>query len=242
MSALPISKAGVPEHSARAVRRRRGAAVEDEESLTERAYRRLEEEIVTLRIAPGSIVSEAMLGKRFDIGRTPIREALHRLARERLVVIMPRRGIMVSAVNVLAQLRLLEMRRELERLLARSAARRATPEHRRRFDAIARGMTEAAAKNDDLAFMRQDRSFNALLLEAARNEFATAAMGLINGLSRRFWYIHYKQAADMPLAARLHAEVATAIAAGEEKAAADASDRLVDYIESFARSTVTADG
>jgi len=79
----------------------------EEESLTDRAYRALEEEIVTLRLPPGTVVSEAMLSKRLGIGRTPIREALHRLARERLVQILPRRGIVVSEINVLAQLRLL---------------------------------------------------------------------------------------------------------------------------------------
>jgi len=213
----------------------------EEESLTDRAYRALEEEIVTLRLPPGTVVSEAMLSKRLGIGRTPIREALHRLARERLVQILPRRGIVVSEINVLAQLRLLEVRRELERLLARSAARRATPQQRREFDAIAKGMGDAARRNDDVLFMRLDREFNTLILEAARNEFATGAMELINGLSRRFWYVHYKQVADMPLAARLHADVATAVAAGDEKDAAGASDRLVDYIETVARATVSAD-
>jgi DNA-binding FadR family transcriptional regulator len=63
-------------------------------------------------------------------------------------------------------------------------------------------------------------------------------MGLINGLSRRFWYQHYKEAADLPLAARLHAEVAEAIAAHDADSAGVASDKLVDYIESFARSTL----
>jgi DNA-binding GntR family transcriptional regulator len=213
----------------------------EDESLTDRAYRALEEEIVTLRLSPGTVVSEAMLSKRLGIGRTPIREALHRLARERLVQILPRRGIVVSEINVLAQLRLLEVRRELERLLARSAARRATPQQRREFDAIAKGMGDAARRNDDVLFMRLDREFNTLILEAARNEFATGAMELINGLSRRFWYVHYKQVADMPLAARLHADVATAVAAGNEKDAAGASDSLVDYIETVARATVSAD-
>jgi DNA-binding GntR family transcriptional regulator len=212
-----------------------------DESLTDRAYRALEEEIVTLRLPPGTVVSEAMLSKRLGIGRTPIREALHRLARERLVQILPRRGIVVSEINVLAQLRLLEVRRELERLLARSAARRATPQQRREFEAIAKGMADAARRNDDVLFMRLDREFNTLTLEAARNEFATGAMELINGLSRRFWYVHYKQVADMPLAARLHADVATAVAAGNERDAAGASDRLVDYIETVARATVSAD-
>jgi DNA-binding GntR family transcriptional regulator len=64
-------------------------------SLTEQAYRALEEQIVTLKIAPGTVVSEAVLGQRLGIGRTPIREALWRLARERLVTIIPHRGIIV---------------------------------------------------------------------------------------------------------------------------------------------------
>src|SRR5262245_3708720 len=90
-------------------------------SLTDRAYSRLEELIVTLQLAPGEVVSEAALADRLGIGRTPIREALHRLARERLVTILPRRGIIVSEINIGAQLRLLEVRREIERLVARSA-------------------------------------------------------------------------------------------------------------------------
>jgi DNA-binding FadR family transcriptional regulator len=63
-------------------------------------------------------------------------------------------------------------------------------------------------------------------------------MTLMNSLSRRFWFIHYRQAADMPLAARLHAAVARAIAKADAKAAATASDKLLDYIEEFTRSTV----
>lgn len=214
----------------------------DAASLTERAYRELEEAIVTLRLVPGEIVSEASLSERLGIGRTPIREALQRLARERLVVIMPRRGIVVAEVNLHAQLRLIEVRRELERLNARLAAARATPAQRDRFRAIVAGMAETERSNDDTGFMRLDRELNQLVLEAARNEFASAAMGLMHGLSRRFWYIHYKEVADLPRAARLHAQVALAIAAGDEQAAADASDRLLDYIAEFARATAAGDG
>src|SRR5687767_1581994 len=82
------------------------------ESLTDRAYTEIEELIVTLQLAPGSVLSEQMLSERLAIGRTPIREALQRLAREGLVMILPRRGVMVSAIDVKSQLRLLEVRRE----------------------------------------------------------------------------------------------------------------------------------
>ncbi|HZB91745.1 MAG TPA: FCD domain-containing protein, partial [Stellaceae bacterium] len=105
---------------------------------------------------------------------------------------------------------------------------------------VAAGMEQAARSGDDIGFMRLDRDFNLLMLEAARNEFAAAAMSLMHGLSRRFWYIHYRAVADLPLAARLHAEVARSVAAGDAAAAAAASDRLIDYIEAFARATAEA--
>jgi DNA-binding GntR family transcriptional regulator len=210
-------------------------------SLTERAYTHLEEMIVTLQLPPGSAVSEAALAQRLGIGRTPIREALQRLARERLVTILPRRGIIVSEINVKSQLRLLEVRREVERLVAKSAARRATPEEREHFLELARRFEKSAKTNDDVEFMRVDHEFNDLSVLAARNEFAAGAMSLMHSLSRRFWYIHYKQAADMPLTAKLHADIARGIAAGNEAAAGKAMDKLLDTVAKFTRDTVTTD-
>lgn len=209
------------------------------QSLTARAYAALEELIVTLKLAPGSAVSEAELVQQLGIGRTPIREALQRLARERLVTILPRRGVVVSEINVGRQLRLHEVRRELERLIARTAARRATDEQRARFRELAAAFERSARVNDDVTFMRTDREFNLLCSAAAHNEFAAGAMSLLHGLSRRFWYVHYKEAADMPLTAKLHADIARAIADKDEKRAAQASDRLLDVIEAFTRATVS---
>lgn len=211
------------------------------ETLTERAYRVLEEEIVTLALAPGEVVSEALLSDRLGIGRTPIREALQRLARERLVRILPRRGIVVAGVDVREQLRLLEVRREVERLMARTAARRADAGQRERLRALADGMDRAAAEGDETAFLRLDRELNLLVTEATRNEFAAAAMALMHGLSRRFWFIHWRQSADLPEAARAHAALARAIAEGEPEPAATASDRLLDYIEAFTKATANAE-
>jgi len=155
-----------------------------------------------------------------------------------LVNILPRRGVLVSDIDLRSQLRLLEVRRELERLMARGAAERASEEERAQFSGIAAGMYRASDTDDDISFMRLDQQFNTLVSLAARNEFASRSMGLMHGLSRRFWYQHYKQAADLPLCARLHAAVAEAIANRDPDKAAEASDRLIDYIESFARSTL----
>ncbi len=205
--------------------------------LTEQAYVALEERIVTLRLPPGEFLSEAALAEQLGLGRTPIREALQRLAREGLVSILPRRGILVSRSDAKQQLLVLEVRRELERLLARAGAHRAIEAQRNRFCSIADGMDVAAEANDDIAFMRLDRELNRLLTEAAHNAYAAGAMRLINGHSRRFWYQHYKEAADLPLCARLHADQARAIASGSTEAAAAATDRLIDYTVAFTRAS-----
>ena len=211
------------------------------QSLTELAYAHLEELIVTLKLAPGRVVSEGELSVLTGIGRTPIREALQRLARDKLVSILPRRGIVVTEINVGNQLRLLEVRRELERLISKSAARRATDAERERFRELVRDFDKSAKANDDVAFMRTDREFNTLCSRASHNEFAAGAMSLMHSLSRRFWYIHYRQAADMPATAKLHGDIARAIADGDEERAAKASDKLLDAIEKFTRDTVGSD-
>lgn len=209
------------------------------ETLTERAYRALEEEIVTLRLKPSQVLSEQMLSATFKIGRTPIREALQRLAREGLVAILPRKGILVSDINPRNQLLVLEVRRELERLLSRAGAERATKEQREQLQEIARGMDRASKANDDIAFMRLDLELNRLMIDAGHNDYAARSMKLLQGLSRRFWYMHYREAADLPLCARLHANQARAIAQGNGDAAARASDKLMDYVENFTRRTVS---
>ncbi len=206
--------------------------------MTEQAYRELEERIVTLQLKPGEFLSEYALSHSLKIGRTPIREALQRLAREDLVVILPRKGILVAETDPRKQLLVLEVRRELERLVCRLAAERATGPQRQRLSEIADTMDRAAANNDDLMFMRLDRELNLLLADAAQNDYASRAMRFLQGHSRRFWYLHYKQAADLPLCARLHASQARAVAAGDGGAAAAAADQLNDYVVTFTRATV----
>lgn len=213
--------------------------VERPETLTDRAYRLLEEQIVTLCLKPGDVLSEQLLAGSFKLGRTPVREALQRLALEGLVIILPRKGILVSDINPRNQFLVLEVRREIERLLSRTGAERANSEQRERLLKIAQGMDKAAKTDDDIAFMRLDREMNDLMVEAAHNEYAARTMRLLQGQSRRFWYMHYREAADLPLCARLHANQARPIAQGDAEAAARASDKLMDYVEVFTRATLS---
>jgi DNA-binding GntR family transcriptional regulator len=93
--------------------------------------------ITTLKLAPGTVLSEQTLVKELGIGRTPVREALQRLGRDGLLVVLPRRGILVSEINLRSQLRLLETRRVLENLVARLAAEKATDKEIKAFADIA---------------------------------------------------------------------------------------------------------
>ena len=208
-------------------------------SLTEQAYSQIEEAIVTLQIPPGSTISELALSEMTGIGRTPIREAIQWLAREHLIVILPQRGLLVPEIDVKKQLKLLRTRREVERLVCRSAAKSATPEEREGFARLAAGFEKAASANDDVNFVRLDRQSNKLCVTATRNEFAEGAMRLMHGLLGRFWYYHYKQATDLPEMASLHGAVAKAIADGDVDGAGRALDKLLDNIEAFTRATIT---
>ena len=167
-------------------------------SLTTTAYEQLEELIVTTELEPGAILSEATLVEQLGIGRTPIREALQKLEREALIRIMPRKGIEVTDLNPAKQLLMLELRRALEKLLARSGALRATEEERSALLVIADAMDETVAAGSDIGFMRQDYALNQLIVQAAHNEYAGRAIGLIHGLARRFWFVHFKTIANMP--------------------------------------------
>ena len=233
-----IARAGVKQDANSDIQASQPLVADHAATLTEQAYRLLEEQIVTLRLKPGDFVSEHEVADDLGFGRTPIREALQRLAFEGLVTVLPRKGILVSRTDTQNQLRVMEVRRELERLLARLGAERASAAQRRRFVDIADGMERAASTNDDIAFMRLDREHNLLMAEAAHNEYASRAMRYLHGHSRRFWYLHYQRLVDLPLCAHLHAVQAHEIAQGHVDGAVTTSDRLMDYIGSFVRATL----
>jgi DNA-binding GntR family transcriptional regulator len=208
-----------------------------QESLADRAYAVVEEMIVTLALPPGQVFSEAELSQQIEIGRTPLREALQRLAADRLVMTLPRKGVMVTEINIAEHLALLETRRVLDRLVATRAARRATPEQQEALQEGAGAIEQAAAGENLAEFMRLDRACDAILEAASRNPFATKAAEPLHAHCRRFWY-RYRHDGDLTQSATLHASILRAVAGGDESEAAAASDALLDYLEAFTRATL----
>jgi|ERR1700676_906161 DNA-binding GntR family transcriptional regulator len=209
-------------------------------SFAEQAYDTLEEMIVTLVLPPGATLTESVLIEETGLGRTPMREALQRLSDVGLIDIIPRQGTRVTDINIADQLLLLEVRRELERLIATSAAQRRTPEQASLLSEMALQMRRAAATDDYLLFLRVDRVFNQCVAESSANRHLVKAITPIHALARRFWYKYYRPY-DLPIAAIGHAEIMEAIVAADPAAAGAASDRLVDYVVSFTRSAEQTD-
>ena len=206
-------------------------------ALADQARARLEELIVTLELPPGSVWSEQQLSETIGIGRTPVREALQRLQSDYLVRILPRLGAQVTEISVSQQLLLLELRRVLERLIAGDAARRATPEEREALLRMADAL-EALVDADVLKYLRYHYDIKKYIADCARNPFVACAVAPLHAMSRRFYFLHYRKAHDLPVAARHHADVIRAIALGEEARAVAASDALMDYVEALTRATV----
>ncbi|GJE44702.1 hypothetical protein AEGHOMDF_3892 [Methylobacterium soli] len=230
LEAITSAAAGKPE--------KRGIGLPGEaDSQVRQAYLALEERIATLALAPGQVLSETSLAAMLGLGRTPVREALQQLAREGLVAVHPKRGVVITEIDVKRQLKMLELRRYLERYVVEAAATHATAAERRRFCEIADLMDDAGARGDGEAFLALDREFNLLLLTSAGNEFATNAMKLIQGLARRFWYA-YGDNANLGETTRLHAGIARCVAAQEREPATKYLDSLIDNVEEFTRSTL----
>ncbi len=206
-------------------------------SLADKAFHLIEEKIVTLHLKPGTLISEVELSEEIQIGRTPVREALQRLAHEGMISILPRRGMIVSEIDIMNQLEIVDLRRVVDRMITGKAARRATSEQRKRLREIANAIESAAKKDKVEEFMRLDGEFDQILRSASKNYFGTQISETLHAHCRRFWYVN-RAVSDLKRSAKLHAKMMREVAGGDQYKACEASDSLSDYIEDFVRSTL----
>jgi DNA-binding GntR family transcriptional regulator len=157
--------------------------------IAERAYAELRSRIVTLRLPPGTLLREDELMRELGIGRTPLREAVKRLALENLVAVQPRSGTFVTGVDAADIIHISEVRAELEAQAAELAARRMEPELRERAQAMLDQVRdlERAAVTDDL--MRLDESIHQLIWDGSHNPYLIETLERYFQLSLRVWYV-----------------------------------------------------
>lgn len=201
------------------------------------AYEAIEAMISTMALPPGSPIVEAEISERIAIGRTPVREALMRLMSIGLIVQQPRRGLLVSPVDLANHLDVIQTRRVLERLIASCSARRANAGERQQIADSAERMVAAAARDDLKAYMRADHDLDTANHGASRNASAVTAVVPLVTQCRRFWYA-YQHAGEIAEGARCHALLAQGIFTGDEARAIAGADALMDYLEAFTRRVI----
>ena len=204
-------------------------------SLSDRAYYAIRELIVTLELAPGSIVSERELMDRLGVGRTPVREALQRLEGERLVEVYPRRGIFVSNVNVLDLAVLSEVRSVLEGFAARLAAERSTAADREHTVALIAELEQVTGSADERLLIELDQRIHRHVYDIAHNPFLEATLDGYYVLTLRIWFLALERVTRLDDAVREHLELLQAIRDGDPARAEEAMKRHVAGFEQAIR-------
>ena len=155
-------------------------------------YDLLRDEILDLKLLPGSPVDEAQLAERFDMSRTPIREALVRLAGEGLIETLPNRSTMVSNIDVLNLHSFFDAITLMYRVTTRLAAQYHRPEDLAAIRAHQLRFTKAVAAQDALAMIAANREFHAAIAEAGRNPYYIALFKRLLDEGRRILRLYYQ--------------------------------------------------
>ena len=203
---------------------------------TEQAVAMLQGMIERGELAPGAMVSERTIVELIGLGRTPIREAIQRLAPSYMIRVHASRGIEIPAITVEDQLSRLEVRRAVEVLAVDLASKRASKTQREAMQSLASRLEGQFTLQEYTDTIRET---HALILDAAGNRYLGSLMLPLQGLSRRFWIVHAREENNDILRGRdLHRAILTAISERDAEAATAASRALNDYLVEFALAVV----
>ncbi len=197
-------------------------------SLSQKAYDLIRHKIISLDLPPGAVINESALREELGLGRTPIREALQRLAREKLIVIIPRRGTFVTEIGITDLHRLFEARLVLEGFAARLASRRGKPYHWQQMEEVLAQAELPDVGPEDLIAI--DEACHKIMYDAADNKFLRDTLISLYALSLRLWYYALFEIGGMHEAVLEHARILEQLRAGNEEAA---ERLLVEHIQTF---------
>jgi DNA-binding GntR family transcriptional regulator len=202
------------------------------ELLADRAYVELRDRIVTLRIAPGAPIDEDRIGEELEMGRTPVREAIKRLALENLVSVFPRRGTFASEINITDLAQISDVRAVLEGHAAFRAAERITDAQRAELAELLEELSHSQGSDDGEALMTLDARVHRFIYRCAGNPYLEETLARYFNLSLRIWHLVLDRLPHLFARVHEHDDVLHAIAAGE---AERARGILVEHIATFER-------
>ncbi|MBV9047461.1 MAG: GntR family transcriptional regulator [Solirubrobacterales bacterium] len=206
------------------------------ELLADRAYAQLRDRIVTLRIAPGEPIDEDVLGEELEMGRTPVREAIKRLALENLVTVFPRRGTFASEINITDLAHISDVRMVLEGHAAYRAAQRIADGQRGELQELLADLGRSEGSDDVEALMTLDARVHRFIYRCAGNPYLEETLGRYLNLSLRIWYLVLDRLPHLFARVHEHDDLLHAIAAGD---ADRARQVLAEHVTTFEREVRT---
>jgi DNA-binding GntR family transcriptional regulator len=206
----------------------------DGASLADRAYFAIRGLIVSLELAPGDPIREPDLTAQLGIGRTPVREALRRLALERLVEVYPRRGMFVTTVDVRDLARLCEVRAVLEPEAARLAAERATGPDLDEINALIEELLDPR-RRDDRALIDLDERIHRTIYRTSHNQLLEETLEWYYTHALRIWMLALDRTRTLQSAVLEHHDLLDAIARGKGERAGQLMRAHVEHFEQSMR-------
>jgi DNA-binding GntR family transcriptional regulator len=206
------------------------------DSLSVVAYDRIEDLIVQCRLAPGESITTNALQELVSLGRTPVHQAVRRLAAETLIRIRPRDGLQISPIDLQRDRRLLQLRREMDRFVAELATEKLNANQRNRLLRLGVTMRERQRDMDVQEFNTYDRQLDAILLDAAAEPFLDRTLRPLHTIFRRAGYVHLTYiggAAGLAKTIDCHLTLLDAVVDRNAKDAKMASDTLIDWAQSM---------
>jgi len=203
---------------------------------SDQAYERLEELLVRCELQPGRFLAMHDLQVLVGLGRTPVHQAVSRLAADTLVLVTPRHGIRIAPIDLTREKVLLDLRRDVERFVIRLATQRSGASQRNQMLHIKRQLVEHGATMTVDQFNVVDRRIDQLLLAAANEPFVESTLRPLHTIFRRLGWIYHTQTGvqlDLHGTIEGHIQVIDAVAAGDVPAAISASDHLMDFVDSM---------
>lgn len=182
------------------------------------AYGLIRHKIITIDLPPMSPINEQVLMEDLHLGRTPIREALQRLAVDGLVSIVPHRGIFVAEISLSDLPKIFELRMALEGLCARLAAERITGEQIAVLESTLAALDQVR-EGDFAAAIEIEERFHLLFYQAADNKFLADTLSRLHTLSMRLWWMVLERLADVRQEVAVHFELIPALKARDAQLA-----------------------
>lgn len=192
------------------------------------AYLALEKLIVTLGVQPGAIVNERQLINLTGHGRTPVREAIQRLAWENLIRVRPRVGLQVAQIGPNDRKNILQARRQLEPMAVSQAAQNICDPLKEELQECTEKMVLSAENDDILTFYEADKHLDEIVAEACPNNFIVSSLWPLQTHFRRIWFSSADSSA-LQIAVKMHLDIINALLDGNAERAEQADTKLLSH-------------